>query len=174
MVKKDFQRIVSTPVLRTRILTDIAKGMHYLHGQDPPILHRDLTPRNLLFAADGAMKIVDFGLSRFADAQEFTAKVGLLSYMAPELYRGRQYGNPVDVFSFGIIIYFLLSGKDPHEGIPIKQYACDVAIKGYRPTLQLIESEEDRFLFDLMTKCWSEIPEERPTFQEILYELESR
>ncbi|KAF2315316.1 hypothetical protein GH714_038812 [Hevea brasiliensis] len=89
---------------------DIARGMNYLHQHKPhAIIHRDLTPRNVLQDESGHLKVTDFGLSKIAQEKDagykMTGGTGSYRYMAPEVYRRESYGKSVDVFSFALIVH---------------------------------------------------------------------
>ncbi|THG15386.1 hypothetical protein TEA_013492 [Camellia sinensis var. sinensis] len=100
---------------------DIARGMNYLHQHKPhAIIHRDLTPRNVLQDEAGHLKVTDFGLSKIVQEKDFgykmTGGTGSYRYMAPEVYRRESYGKSVDVFSFALIVHEL--HEDPVMYIP--------------------------------------------------------
>ena len=87
-----------------KLASEMASGMGYLHGRR--IIHRDLKSLNLLLGDDWNMKITDFGLSRVSTANSqsvMTGQVGTCHWMAPELIRGDQYTEKVDVYSFGMV-----------------------------------------------------------------------
>ena len=97
------------PFLRKRsILEDVAKGLVYLHNREPfPIIHRDLTAKNVLLTADLVAKITDFGNSRLVDLQPGqlpTQNPGTLVYMPPEA--SSDYDPSLDIFSFGHLALF--------------------------------------------------------------------
>lgn len=96
-----------------QIALDIARGMNYLHGLNPPVLHRDLTSKNILL--DGKIaKVADFGLSKEKEAAAtMTASVGALPWVAPEVFKGAHFTESADTYSYGIILWELWSGKDP-------------------------------------------------------------
>ena len=103
------------------ILAQILEAVGYCHGLEPPVVHRDLKPENFLFvteADDAAVKIIDFGLSKYGPAGEdhMHTRVGTPYYIAPEVLKGKQYSNKVDIWSIGVISYMLLSGKPPFAG----------------------------------------------------------
>jgi len=86
--------------------------MIYLHSQDPPVVHRDLTPDNVVVAADGSVRIIDFGAAhQFLEGITGTI-IGKQCYISAEQLRG-QAGPQSDVYSFGCMIYFLLTGEEP-------------------------------------------------------------
>ena len=90
----------------------IASILKYLHEQDPPIIHRDLTPDNMVLRDDGSLVLIDFGA-----ANEFLSKatgtfVGKQSFIAPEQFRGKAVPHS-DIYAFGCTLYFLLTGKEP-------------------------------------------------------------
>src|SRR5260370_12823734 len=96
----------------------LAQAMH--HAQERGILHRDLTPANVLLTEEGVPKIVDFGLAKLLGAGQVIhtqsgAVVGTPSYMAPEQARGKtkEIGISADVYAFGPILYELLTGRPP-------------------------------------------------------------
>ena len=93
--------------IKTSVLEGTACGLLYLHKQDPPIIHRDLTAKNILLTSSLEAKITDFGNSRLVDLQPgrlgaLTRLPGTLVYMPPEALEARaRYGPSLDVFSFG-------------------------------------------------------------------------
>lgn len=96
-------------------LSGIAAGIGFLH--DRGIVHRDLKPANV-FRENGVVKIGDVGLSKFITPSRRSAQtesVGTVYYMAPEVARGK-YGSELDVYSLGIILFEMLTGKVPFEG----------------------------------------------------------
>jgi tRNA A-37 threonylcarbamoyl transferase component Bud32 len=90
----------------------LAEVVDYLHAQDPPVIHRDLTPENLVLDIRGSLVLIDFG-----SANEFLGTVtgtlvGKPSYISPEQFSGRA-NTQSDLYSVGAVMSFLLTGKDP-------------------------------------------------------------
>lgn len=96
-------------------LTGMTAGLSFLH--DRGLVHRDLKPANI-FSDGGVVKVGDVGLSKFISESRRSAQtqsVGTVYYMAPEVARGR-YGREVDVYSLGIMLYEMMTGRVPFEG----------------------------------------------------------
>ena len=89
------------------IALDIADGMAYLHSQ--AILHRDLKPSNVLHTNNKRAKISDFGMSVALTGQELTAETGTYRWMAPEVIKHESYSSNADVYSFGIVLWQLIT-----------------------------------------------------------------
>ena len=105
------------------IALDIARALAAAHAQG--VLHRDLKPENVLHTPDGAIKVVDFGLARFEPGaglggdETLTrpgATPGTPGYMAPEVLRGDPVDARADQFSFGVLLYEIVTGEHPFEG----------------------------------------------------------
>ncbi|KAJ6806449.1 serine/threonine-protein kinase HT1-like isoform X1 [Iris pallida] len=161
--------------LRTTIsfALDIARAMDCLHANG--IIHRDLKPDNLLLTANQKnIKLIDFGLAREETVTEMmTAETGTYRWMAPELYstvtlrRGekKHYTNKVDVYSFGIVLWELLTNRMPFEGMSNLQAAYAAAFKQERPPLP--EDAPPELVF-VVQSCWVEDPNSRPSFSQII------
>lgn len=90
----------------------LADILGYLHGQDPPIIHRDITPDNLIITPDGRIVLIDFGAAnQFLGAATGTI-IGKQFYIAPEQFRGKAVPAS-DIYSLGGTIFYLLTGRDP-------------------------------------------------------------
>ena len=103
--------------LKYCILLDVAKGVCYLHGKHPPIVHRDLTANNVLLTSSYTAKISDLGVSRLADTfkkQQLTTAPGNAMVMPPEALVDKPvYDHKLDVFSYGCLIIHVLTGQFP-------------------------------------------------------------
>jgi eukaryotic-like serine/threonine-protein kinase len=93
------------------LLIRVLQALAYLHRR--AILHRDLKPSNVLVAADGQVKVLDFGLAE--ESQQSKEIMGTLAYMAPEILHGQQATEAADLYAIGIMTYELLAGRHPFD-----------------------------------------------------------
>ena len=96
----------------------IARALSFLHNRDVPVIHRDLKPMNLFLTGCLQLKVGDLGSSRRAtrevmDGFKMTGGLGTWRYMAPEMARHEHYNEKVDIYAFGLIMYFMSSGRMP-------------------------------------------------------------
>ena len=99
-----------------RISLEIAQGVAFLHQLNPPIVHRDLNDKNVMFTFDGVAKIGDFGQSKLKQQVYLTtAQPGMVSYMAPEALRieGAKYDESLDIFSLGVLMLQIGTQQPP-------------------------------------------------------------
>jgi eukaryotic-like serine/threonine-protein kinase len=169
------------PVRAIHLLRQIAASLREAHSVG--LIHRDLKPQNVMVTqrageADVA-KVLDFGLARDITANSNTANTarGLIAgsphYMAPERWQPMQPINPaVDIFAFGCIAYFLLTGREAIEGDTLEQI-CHSALttEPQRPSANATQSIPP-LLDDLVFQCLSRDPADRPqTFDDVLQSL---
>lgn len=112
--------------LHLRILTEVLAGLHHAHtltdfdGTPLRIVHRDVTPQNVVVTYDGQVKVVDFGVAKAGTSMRSTepgALKGKLKYMAPEQTQGRSVDHRADVFSVGVMLWEALAGERMWEGL---------------------------------------------------------
>lgn len=104
------------PAVAAELFAQLLAGLAYAHDQG--LIHRDLKPENLLLTSGGLLKIGDFGIARSVDHQKLTKTgmlVGTAGYMSPEQARGDDIDQRSDLFTAGIILFELLSGRNPFE-----------------------------------------------------------
>ena len=148
---------------------DVARGMAYVHGL--LLIHRDLKSDNLLIFGDKSIKIADFGVARIeVQTEGMTPETGTYRWMAPEMIQHRPYTQKVDVYSFGIVLWELITGMLPFQNMTAVQAAFAVVNKNVRP---IIPNDCLPVLRDIMTRCWDPNPDVRPPFAEIVGMLEN-
>ncbi|XP_034042404.1 mitogen-activated protein kinase kinase kinase 20 isoform X2 [Thalassophryne amazonica] len=151
--------------------TEIARGMHYLHAEAPvKVIHRDLKSRNVVLTADKVLKICDFGASRFLTHTTHMSLVGTFPWMAPEMIQSLPVSETCDTFSYGVVLWEMLTREVPFKGLEGLQVAWLVVEKNERLT---IPSSCPTSFAKLMMSCWATEPKERLIFKQILATLES-
>ncbi|XP_055740173.1 mitogen-activated protein kinase kinase kinase 20-like [Salvelinus fontinalis] len=150
---------------------EIAKGMHYLHSEAPvKVIHRDLKSRNVVLTADKVLKICDFGASKFQSHTTHMTVVGTFPWMAPEVIQSLPVSETCDTYSYGVVLWEMLTREVPFKGFEGLQVAWLVVEKQERLT---IPTSCPPSFADLMKKCWQAEPKERPVFKQVLGTLET-
>ncbi|XP_039820274.1 serine/threonine-protein kinase CTR1-like isoform X2 [Panicum virgatum] len=152
---------------RLRMALDVAKGINYLHCLNPPIVHWDLKTPNMLVDKNWSVKVGDFGLSRFKANTFISSKsvAGTPEWMAPEFLRGEPSNEKCDVYSFGVILWELLTMQQPWSGLGPAQVVGAVAFQNRRLPIPKDTSPE---LAALVESCWDDDPRQRPSFSSIV------
>ncbi|CAN6206086.1 unnamed protein product [Urochloa humidicola] len=158
---------------RITLATDVAIGMEYLHSKD--IIHFDLKCDNLLVNLNDPSrpicKVADFGLSKVKQTTMVSGGMrGTLPWMAPEMLEmsSNMVSTKVDVYSFGIIMWEILTGQEPYAGMHHGGVIGGILSNTLRPPIPPTCDPQWR---DLMEQCWSNEPEKRPTFTEVVSRL---
>jgi len=168
---------IKNPTTKLRIALDAAHGLDFLHKNN--IIHRDVKNDNLLIVslsshAPVTVKLTDFGTSRSSSMAiqiEMTSGVGTPAFMAPEILDSKPYSKPADVYSFAITMYELWTGKTPYSSCGFTK-PWDIAhfvVKGDRLP---IPGDMPPSYSAIMCACWEHDPKKRPTFSDVVKQLE--
>lgn len=160
---------------------DIARGMLYLHGRDPIVLHRDLKSANILVELqnDNSFKgtIIDFGLSKFSSTQASILPgrgrglTGSLVTMAPEVMNEMKYEPRSDVYSYAIVCWEIWCGRIPFGKITgAAQLLMKVAVQGGRPEFETRDAVPSG-IQKLIRACWDQDVRNRPDFLTVVKTL---
>ncbi|KAJ5066257.1 hypothetical protein M0811_03590 [Anaeramoeba ignava] len=159
--------------IRIKIAKDIALGLNYLHLTKPkPVIHRDLKSLNVLLDQHQNAKVADFGMSKIKEhSLELSKFRGTPCWMAPEIFRCEKYSEKVDIYSYGVVLWELITRKVPYRQVtdPI-QLGIQVGFQNLRPDLDQIKDENWK---NLILKCWANNPNDRPSSNEIIQILDS-
>ncbi|XP_043563125.1 receptor-interacting serine/threonine-protein kinase 2-like isoform X2 [Chiloscyllium plagiosum] len=167
--------------LRMRFAYEIALGVNYLHNLEPALFHHDLKPANIVLNNDYRVKICDFGLAKWRQSTgqysyQSSKCAGTLSYIPPECFENinASHGAKFDVYSYGIVIWVIITRQEPYENAVNSQQMQLCVKKGDRPDCEAIPKdlpEPAEELVSLMKRCWHSNPDERPPFLKCIQDL---
>ncbi len=154
------------PALAAEIIAQTARGLQYAHalsdnGQRIGVVHRDVTPHNVLLSFDGAVKLTDFGIAKATTTHTAPGMLkGKFAYMAPEQSRGEKVDARTDIFALGIVMWELLTGGRLFDG------DSDLAVlravqESLIPPPSRMNPEVPTELSDIVMKALARPPEER-------------
>jgi serine/threonine protein kinase len=131
------------------------------------LIHRDFHTGNILFDKidDNTVYISDMGLCGEIGNEDKTKVYGNMPYVAPEVLRGNPYTQAADIYSFGMIMYFVATGRQPFNDCEHDHLLTLDICKGIRPEIN--EPEAPKCYIDLMKMCWDSNPENRPNITEL-------
>ena len=168
--------------VKNSILLDVACGLHYLHSRSTPVIHRDLSPNNIMLSSQLMAKIGDLGVANAirADSRrtknKLTSAPGTTDFMPPEaLHDNAVYDTSLDVFSFGGIIIYVITEEWPTPKAPIKFDKNTRRTRGFNE----VERRQDYLdkitgnytLKSLIERCLDNDPNVRPSISAIIKTL---
>ena len=184
--------------LKCSVLQDVARGLTYLHGQSPPIIHRDLSARNVLLSSEIVGKVADLGVARIAPrmraAATMTKGPGALIYMPPEAFAPAKsnkemskYDTSIDIFSFGVVTIFTVGETFPCDPLEPtytnEKSGLLVARTEIQRRSEYMEYVHDKLhacgqlsadqpFIKMIQQCLQNIPAKRPVIHEVQHLLE--
>jgi len=141
------------------IAIQIAQGMEAAH--DNHIIHRDIKPQNIIISRDGKVKVTDFGIAKATTSNTITSNaMGSVHYLSPEQARGGYSDEKSDIYSLGVTLYEMLSGKVPFAGDNTVSVAL-LHIQGEAMPLRELDPEIPVSVDKIVQKCMQKKPERR-------------
>ena len=171
--------------LKRSILHDVARGLAYLHERSPPIIHRDLSAKNVLLNSAMVAKIADMGVARMVprlQAATLTKAPGAVIYMPPEACEDMSmYDITIDIFSLGVVALFTLSHTFPCDLLAptftddkTKELRARSELERREKYMRKVYSQlhKNNPLVQMITLCLKNSPKERPSIQQLQHLLE--
>lgn len=166
---------------RLLIALDVSHGIEYLHdGAVPPVIHRDLKSANILLDKSMRAKVADFGLSKeeVFDGR-YSGLKGTYGYMDPDYMSTNNYTKKSDIYSFGIILFELLTSINPQQGLMDYINLAAIGGDGKPDWDEIIDSkltdtgnlEEIRQLADVAYRCLHKTPRKRPPIADVTHAI---
>lgn len=141
------------------IAIQIAQGMEAAHNNN--IIHRDIKPQNIIISREGKVKVTDFGIAKASNSNTITSNaMGSVHYLSPEQARGGYSDEKSDIYSLGVTLYEMLSGKVPFAGDNTVSVAL-LHIQGEAMPLRELDPEIPVSLDKIVQKCMQKRPERR-------------
>src|SRR6266540_1420560 len=144
------------------ILKHIVGGLNHLHYQN--IIHRDFHSGNILYENEFEVIISDLGISKSSLNNDNEEIYGVISYMAPEILKRKEYTIASDIYSFGMIMWELITGRMPFWD---QNNDPELIIKIYKDFRPPIIKSAPKGYVELMQQCWDSDPNKRPTTVDI-------
>ncbi|POG76693.1 kinase-like domain-containing protein, partial [Rhizophagus irregularis DAOM 181602=DAOM 197198] len=153
---------------KLRTLYNIIIGLNEIHQKQ--MVHRDFHTGNILFEYGYVNRyndtyISDMGLCGEIGSVDKSKIYGVMPYVAPEVLRGKSYTKAADIYSFGMIMYFVATGRQPFFDHAHDKVLALGICNGIRPKLN--ELEAPKCYVELMERCWDSVPDNRPNAIEI-------
>ena len=156
------------------IAEDIALGMNYLHSRK--VFHRDLKSSNILVDSNWNIKICDFGLSTVNSKldrkkHKKEGRIGTPHWMAPEIMRSEIYDEYSDIYSYGMILWEMVMGEVPYNGLSVPQIIGSV---GYDNLQVPLPKQGNSMILKILERCLDRERAKRPTFSQLVEILQNK
>ncbi|KAM7399472.1 hypothetical protein PAMP_018743 [Pampus punctatissimus] len=168
-----------------QMIHEVSMGMNFLHSMQPPLLHLNLKTSNILLDEHLHVKISDFGLIQWEEGidkklfMEHLTVRGNISYIPPETFTLSQCldspGTTFDVYSFGIVMWEILTQQKPYAGCSITTVLIQVS-HGKRPSLEMLPEQKPHEcdqIISIMEQCWDQDHRKRPQFSDTVRKTEA-
>ena len=167
------ERTAHLPVeVATIIALQVARALDYAHFRG--IIHRDIKPANIMLSRQGEVKLMDFGIARddmLSDLTETGTGLGTPSYMSPEQILGDKLDFRSDLFSLGIVLYQMVTGRKPFVEDDARTVMQKIRLDRYTPARRL-NPEVPRTLERILARCMEKMPANRyPTTQALIDDM---
>ena len=162
------------------VLRQVTQAIAYLHNQNPPLVHHDLSPNNVLLnEVSFVTKVSDFGMSRAINPSALSRKSsikGTLAFMAPEaLHDPPRYNEKLDVFSFGNVILSTLIHEWPSPGPPTRyqgdMFVAITELQRREQYVEMLTAQEKQLFLPIVRQCLENRPDKRPSSVMLVQEL---
>ncbi|GAB1603577.1 leucine-rich repeat serine/threonine-protein kinase 1-like [Argonauta hians] len=175
MKNHDGETLLFPKLLCHRILFQVAKGLSYLHRKN--VIYADLKSDNILvwtlsLDAEVNVKLSDYNFSQYMTPKGVKKMLGTAGYQAPEILQRYSFDNHIDIYSWSVVAYEILTGSRPFEKLSFISEITAAVLNNKRPTIK-DHFMENKFpcLEKIMTECYNQNPTERPSAGEIISKM---